>query len=284
LSVGTHNYVITATDVNGVTNTYANTCTVTAGSGPTIGKVVVVVNRSPAMITWNVADTAGIQSTSIAMDGNPVTAVYGPYGSKYDANYSASIGNLSAGTHNYVITATDVNGVTNTYADVCTVNSTAGGPIIGKIVVDLNRSTPVITWNVADTAGIRSTSITVDGNPVNRVYGPYGSKYDANYAGVVGNLSSGSHSYAITATGADGVVKTYTGTFTVAGAGGSNGGDNDGSDNGNHGGSTGSISNDSATVKTNSATVKTNWLVDYASVAASVHASTSNVDAAFADY
>jgi hypothetical protein len=75
-------------------------------------------------------------------------------------------------------------------------------------------------WNVADTAGIASTSIVVDGTNLT-VDGPYGTSNNANYAGLLGTLTTGSHTYAIAATDVNGVSTTFTSTFTVAGSTGS---------------------------------------------------------------
>jgi hypothetical protein len=61
----------------------------------------------------------------------------------------------------------------------------------------------------------------VDGH-VTKVYGPYGTKYAANYAGLLSNLAAGNHTYAISVTDASGAARTnqYTGTFTMAGPAG----------------------------------------------------------------
>ena len=84
------------------------------------------------------------------------------------------------------------------------------------MVVAATATTPVITWNVADGVGIPSSTITVDG----RTYGlrSVWHSSNANYAGVLGTLTSGSHSYTITATDASGLSATSDGTFTTAAA------------------------------------------------------------------
>jgi hypothetical protein len=88
------------------------------------------------------------------------------------------------------------------------------GPTISSVVVASSAATPAITWNVADSAGIQSATITVDGANL-AVSAPSGTSVNANYTGVLGALAAGSHTYVITATDANGVSTTLTGTFTL---------------------------------------------------------------------
>ena len=66
------------------------------------------VSGANPVITWTLDDANGIASTSITVDGKAVT-VNGPYGTNTHANYSASLAglNLAAGSHTFVIDATD---------------------------------------------------------------------------------------------------------------------------------------------------------------------------------
>jgi hypothetical protein len=185
-------------------------------AGPTVSSVVVAATAATPVITWNVADDAGIGSTSIAIDGVNL-AVGGPYGSSTNANYAGLLGALSAGTHAYVITATDVGGVATTSDGTFTLAGPSGtGPAISSVVVAATAATPVITWNVTDGVGILSTTITVDGTNMT-VSGPFGDSSNANYAGLLGAVTAGSHSYTITATDANGVATTCSSTFSVSG-------------------------------------------------------------------
>jgi hypothetical protein len=212
------------------------------------------------VITWKVTDTAGIASTKIAVDGTNLV-VCGPYGTKYDANYAGLLGSLAPGSHTYAITATDVNGLSNTSTSTFTVAGSTSGPAISSIVVAASAVTPVITCRVTDASGITSTTITVDGTPLT-VYGPYGTKYAANYAGVLGALSAGVHTYVITATDVNGLSNTSTAAFTVAS----------------------SAAIDAVVSTSVGDSVKADWLIDSNNAAAQSSNSANTVDTAFATY
>ena len=82
------------------------------------------------------------------------------------------------------IAAADADEFANTFAPT-------RGPIISSVVLDATARPPIITWNVADTAGVACTSISLDDHPPAVVYGPFGSKQNGNYAGVIGPLAPG---------------------------------------------------------------------------------------------
>jgi hypothetical protein len=152
---------------------------------------------------------------TMAVDGTYLL-VAGPYGTKYAGNYAGLLGTLLGGSHTYVITATGATGASTSVTGTFTTTAPAGsGPTISNIVVATSAKTPVITWRLTDSAGVKLTTITVDGKFL-PVYGPYGTKYAGNYAGVLGTLSAGSHTYVINATNAKGVSSKATGAFTVA--------------------------------------------------------------------
>lgn len=178
-------------------------------SGPTISRVV--MSESQRVISWNAADAAGVTSSTLTIDGAPATRLYGPYTVAPGLNYAATYGGLTAGAHTCVITATDSAGLSSQYTGTFTV----AGPAISRVMVSTSQG--LITWNAAAADGVASSSLTVDGTPVTRLYGPYTVAPGLNYAAVYGALSSGSHTYTIAATDAAGDQSQLTGTFTVAG-------------------------------------------------------------------
>ena len=107
LAAGNHSYTITATDKAGYASTANGVFTLTGspGTGPTISGVV--VSQVKSKITWNAADPDGVASVRLTIDGAAVSNIGGPYAAGSGANYSWGFGSLSAGAHNYVISATD---------------------------------------------------------------------------------------------------------------------------------------------------------------------------------
>ena len=214
---GTQTVTITASAAGYTSGTASVQVTDNEAAVVTIGGIAVDMDSPTPVITWNVTGTAAIQTSSITIDGGKVSTVYGPYGSGNNVTYAAAVGTLSAGSHTYVITANDVNGVAATPATagftVATPPTT--GPTIVHFTLGLDSPTPVITWNVTDSAGIQSSSITIDGWTLNPVYGPYGTANNASYAVAVSALSSGSHEYVITATDVNGVAE-IAGNFIAA--------------------------------------------------------------------
>ena len=187
-AAGTHSYTIRGTDkaAKPSTSTVTGTFGIAASSnqGPAITNVVVSLTGPQPVITWSLGDPDGIGKTSLEIDGKNVTSVYGPYGS----NYAGVFGTLAAGTHTYVIHATDAAGVpaSNQYTatfDVADGGSSNAGPAITNVVVSQSGPQPIITWSLADTDGIASTTLELDGKAVTTIYGPYGTKFAANYAG-----------------------------------------------------------------------------------------------------
>ena len=70
----------------------------------------------------------------------------------------------------------------------------------------------VITWQITSAYSLASQTVTVDGNTIAPINGPYSSVY---YSCTIGKWAAGDHSYAIQATDSKGVSGTSTGTFTV---------------------------------------------------------------------
>jgi hypothetical protein len=214
LLAGSYNYTITATDKLGNTSQYTGSFNVT---GPTISGVVVAAAQG--LMTWNVLDSGGVANASFTVDGKSVSMIYGPYAATSGVNYAGAFGTtLSAGIHNYIITATDEAGRSSQSKgtfDVPPPNNS--GPTISGVVISMADG--VMTWNAADTNGVASSSLTVDGTAVSEVYGPYAAASGLNYAGVFGTaLSAGSHNYTITVTDNLGNSSTFTGAINVPAA------------------------------------------------------------------
>ena len=62
----------------------------------------------PLKITWAASATIAVASQTITVDGNAITPINGPYSGLY---YSCPIGTWAAGSHTYIIHATDTRGV-----------------------------------------------------------------------------------------------------------------------------------------------------------------------------
>ncbi|NLF06496.1 MAG: hypothetical protein GX594_00740, partial [Pirellulaceae bacterium] len=236
LSAGQHEYTIQVTDNNGVTTTEYGAFTVQAVSvaGPTISKVVVdeaasggnkiLESNEQLVVTWNVNSPAGVASRTVKIDGQNISAIYGPYSN----NYAAVFGPLSAGQHEYTIQVTDNNGATTTQTGAFTVQAAAapGLNITNVVVTDRpgfsdgdkileTNEQLVVTWHIDSTAGVASRSLKVNGQPVSLVGGPDAS---GNCYGVFGPLPAATYSYLITVTDQSGGVKTHESSFNVLAA------------------------------------------------------------------
>ncbi len=210
LSGGTHNYTITATDKAGHSSSFNGSITVASLPAPTISGVA--TSAVQKIITWNVVAPAGFSATSVKIDSTTTLKVGGPYAATSGYYFSASYGNLTAGSHAYVITATDKSGQSTTLPGSFTVPPPdTNGPTISGVSVSAAKG--VITWNAADPSGIGSVALTIGSLPASKVYGPYSAASGQNYAGVMGSLAAGDYSYVITAHDKLGNVSTYNGSF-----------------------------------------------------------------------
>jgi len=212
---GTHTYTITATDKAGHSNSVTGTFTLVTVS-PTISGVGTSSTKNT--ISWNVVDSAGVAASSIKIDNTTVLKVSGPYTATSGVNFSASYGNLPAGTHSYSIVATDKAGNATRLNGTFTVAAPASSssPTISGVAVSLTKGT--ITWNALDSDGIGSVALTIDTLPAAKINGPYKAASGQNYSGVMGSLQAGGHSYVITATDKLGNVSTFSGTFNLTAA------------------------------------------------------------------
>ena len=105
LNPGLYAYTITATDTLSEVSTLSATFTLDQKTnvGPAISGVV--VSESKARISWNALDPSGVQSSTLSIDGLPVSNVSGPFTAASGVNFSAPLDSLLAGPHTYSITA-----------------------------------------------------------------------------------------------------------------------------------------------------------------------------------
>ncbi len=221
LTPGNHTYLIRATDKAGNTSSLPGTFNVPApdATGPTISGVAVAIAKDA--ITWNAADPSGIASVALTIDGNPAAKIYGPYAAASGFNYSGVMGTQPAGTHTYVITATDKLGNVSTYNGNFTLATAlvGPGPVISGVAVSLTMSK--MSWNVADPDGIGSVGLTVNGAAVSGINGPYTATTGKNYSWSFASLKAGVHNYVIRATDKLGNVSYYNGSFSTGASGSS---------------------------------------------------------------
>ncbi len=228
--VGSHSYTITTTDSLGASSTSSGTFTVVAPAPPVISHVVVAEATTPRngslesdeklVITWAATSSLGIASQTVTIDGTAIKPINGPYGGLF---YSCQIGTWTAGSHTYVITATDSLGDSSTSSGTFTlIAAPVFPPTIADVVVAeagltkngvLESNDPLkITWSATGPNRITVQSLQIDGSYYGPIRGPYGGMY---YSDFIGTQGVGSHSYKITTTDSKGVSSTAAGTFTV---------------------------------------------------------------------
>ncbi|MCE5269049.1 MAG: hypothetical protein LLG00_14335 [Planctomycetaceae bacterium] len=90
-------------------------------------------------------------------------------------------------------------------------------PTISSVVVVPAQG--VITWNALAASGIASSSLTLDGTPV-QVLGPFvNPSGGVNFSGQIGNVSVGNHTFTITANDNLGNTAQFTSSFDVTSVG-----------------------------------------------------------------
>jgi hypothetical protein len=215
LAPGNHAYVIAATDKAGHTSTVNASFTIAAlaNSGPAISQVA--VSQARGRISWNAADSDGVASSALTIDGKVVSGVAGPFAAASGVNFSAALGSLAPGNHAYVITATDKAGHSSTISANFTIVAlpAASGPTIGQVAVSQTRGR--ISWNAVDSAGVAGSTLAIDGTVVSNVAGPFAAASGVNFSASLGSLASGNHTYKITATDRAGNTSTLTGSFAL---------------------------------------------------------------------
>jgi len=188
--------------------------TVTYIAGPVISGISTKVTTSAdkTTINFNVADPKGVASVKMMIDGKSVS-ISKKLGDKYSAVYSYS-GKLSAGKHNYVITAVSSRG-TSTCNGAVTVAATT--PVISKVSAKATKSdkATTISWNVADIDGVGKVQLSIDGGVAITIAKKSGSTTSANYV-YSGMLAAGPHTFKITAADATGKAAVpYSGSLKV---------------------------------------------------------------------
>ncbi|MCG2682221.1 MAG: S1 family peptidase, partial [Planctomycetales bacterium] len=197
-----------------------------AAQGPTVSRVVVAeaqgvrdnvfTSAEPLVLTWNADDPDGVAGAVVTIDGKSAMRYYGPYAASSGVNYAAAVGNLSAGSHTYVITATDNLGNSSQFIGTFNVvaSATGTGPTISRVAV--SQAKGFMSWNTLDPDGVASASIVIDGVNYNGNPSPE-SPSSVNFWKLIGNLSAGPHNYTITAVDKAGNSSQLTGSFTLTG-------------------------------------------------------------------
>jgi hypothetical protein len=169
-------------------------------------------------LTWATTSKKKLAAQSVTIDGRRVAKISGPFSGIY---YSASLGQLAAGTHTYVITATDSAGVSSRVTGTFKVNAIAG-PVISKVVIaEAVQQNSIVetgeslkmTWSTTTSKGVSWQTVAIDGKQILRYAGPFGGQY---YSCNIGQLSAGKHVYVIRAMDKRGVISVASGSFTVA--------------------------------------------------------------------
>ena len=215
IGAGNHSYGIQSADSKGnAAPACAGSFTVVV-SNVTISSVVVV--PAQGLMTWNAQDSGGVASSSLTVDGTPVSTIYGPYAAAVGLNYAGVFGTILAGTHSYTITATDNMGNSSRHTGTFDM---PGLTISGVVVVPEQG---LMTWNILAPNGVRTTGFRVDNISISMwrstIYGPYAAASGDNYAGVYENgtpFSPGTYTYTITATDKLGNSSQFAGSFSVA--------------------------------------------------------------------
>jgi hypothetical protein len=210
-AVGSHSYTIQAADSKGISSTSTGTFTVVdpPDSAPTIGQVV--VSQTKGKISWNVVDPDGVASSTLQLDGALVSNVAGPFAAASGVNFSAPLGQLSAGSHAYVVTATDKLGNQSTSSGTFTVASQ--GPTISQVTVSQTKGR--ISWNALSSNGVANSTLKIDGTSVLDVVGPFAAPSGVNFSASLPALAVGDHTYTISATDGAGNTSTSSATFTI---------------------------------------------------------------------
>jgi hypothetical protein len=212
LAAGAHTLTITATDKANATASLTQPFTITpTGPGPVISSVV--VSASTDTITWNAADLSGVAGSTLKIDGVSITPV-GPIGTPASADFSASLGLLNAGPHTLVITATNtLNQVSVLNTNFILDSNTSVGPTISQVVASEAKAR--ISWNAFDTSGVTGNALSIDGNAVSNISGPFSAASGVNFSAPLDSLAAGLHTYAITSFDGLGSQRTASGTFTL---------------------------------------------------------------------
>jgi large repetitive protein len=92
-------------------------------------------------------------------------------------------------------------------------SSLTTAPTISQVVIA--QSTGRISWNVLDTAGVTSSTLSIDGTAVSGVLGPFTAPSGVNFSAPLGSLADGLHLYTITAVNGAGLSSTLSDSFII---------------------------------------------------------------------
>jgi large repetitive protein len=179
-----------------------------AVTGPTISQIV--ISQTKARISWNVAGPVTIINSTLQIDGGTPQTVSGPFASPSGGvNFSGPFGLLLAGTHTFLIKASDVNNNSTSASGTFIVSP----PSISQIVV--SQALGKITWSVSSPNGVSSSTIQIDGITVT-ANGPFATASGANFSASLSGLLPGLHTFSIGATDKAGNTSNFPGSFNIS--------------------------------------------------------------------
>ncbi len=99
-------------------------------------------------------------------------------------------------------------------------HAAAAAVVAGPTINNIATSASKLTWNAVDPDGVASSGLTIGGDMVSNLSGPWTSTTGLAYSWTYSNLAAGTYAYVISATDMLGNASQYTGTITVGAAAG----------------------------------------------------------------
>jgi hypothetical protein len=226
LPVGKHTYAIKSTDAKGYSTTVGGTFSVSPQVDvPRISNVTIAEAAAPKdgiikanesiAISWNLTDVDGIASISLTVDGTEVAPTAGPSGN----TYRSVLDPLVAGSHAYVIQATDVRGLSAMYSGTFSV--VADTPQISNATATPTLIEPGfchfrVSWTLADTDGIAYCGLSLNDSSVTiSSISPRADGSGIDYSADCEFLLNGTYHYVITVRDSAGKSSSCEGYFEV---------------------------------------------------------------------